>query len=47
MTLWNLLSSKSKIEKIKYEFISKCLEDSYRKEEEEVNAKLAEYGYKF
>lgn len=47
VTLWNVLTSPSKIRKLKYEFINKCLEDTYRKEEEEVNVKLAEYGYRF
>lgn len=45
VALWELLKNSRKIQNIKHEFIDKCLSDYYKKEEDEVKAQLANYGY--
>ena len=46
ITLWRILNDKKEIEKIKYEFVTKTLDNELKKEEDEVNQKLAKYGFK-
>ena len=44
--LWRILNDKKEIEKIRLEFIQKTLDNELKKEEDEVNEKLARWGYK-
>ena len=46
VTLWRILNDKKEIEKIRLEFIQKTLDNELKKEEDEVNEKLARWGYK-
>jgi len=46
VTLWRILNDKKEIEKILWEFIQKTLDGELKKEEDEVNEKLAQYGFK-
>ena len=46
VTLWRILNDKKEIEKIRLEFIQKTLDNELKKEEDEVNEKLARWGHK-
>lgn len=46
VTLWRILNNKKEIEKIRWEFIQKTLDGELKKEEDEVNEKLAKWGYR-
>lgn len=46
VTLWRILNDKKEIEKIRLEFIQKTLDDELKKEEDEVNERLAKFGFK-
>ena len=46
VTLHRILNDKKEIEKIRLEFIQKTLDNELKKEEDEVNEKLARWGYK-
>ena len=46
VTLWRILNDKKEIEKIRLEFIQKTLDNELKKEEDEVNERLARWGYK-
>ena len=46
VTLHRILNDKKEIEKIRLEFIEKTLDNELKKEEDEVNEKLARWGYK-
>ena len=46
VTLWRILNDKKEIEKIRLEFIQKTLDNELKKEEYEVNERLAKYGFK-
>lgn len=46
VTLWRILTDKKEIEKIRLEFIQKTLDGELKKEEDEVNERLAKFGFK-
>ena len=46
VTLWRILNDKKEIEKIRWEFIQKTLDGELKKEEDEVNERLAKFGFK-
>lgn len=45
VTLWRILTDRKKIHEIKMEFIQKTLDDCFKKEEDAVNQRLAQYGF--
>lgn len=45
-TLWVILNNEEKIRKIEMEFIQKTLDGDLKKEEDEINQRLANYGFK-
>ena len=45
VALFKLLTTPSKIREIKMEFIDKVLSEEYKKQEDEINQKLAKFGY--
>lgn len=46
VALWRLFTDTAKIRQIRAEFIEKTLSDELKKEEDEINEKLAQYGYR-
>ena len=46
VTLWRILNDRKEIEKIRWEFIQKTLDGELKKEEDEVNQRLAKFGFK-
>ena len=44
-TLWRILNDGSKIKSLQIEFIHKVLDDELRKEEDEINQRLAKWGF--
>lgn len=45
VALWRIFTDTEKIRQIRAEFIEKTLDDEFKKEEDEINEKLAQYGY--
>jgi hypothetical protein len=45
ITLWRIFNDEKIINKIKADFINKCLSNDLQKEEDEINEKLAKYGF--
>lgn len=45
VTIWRILTDKEKIRQIRNEFINRTLSNEFQKEEDEINEKLARYGY--
>ena len=45
VTLWRILNDTERIQQIQLEFIHKTLDDEFRKEENEINQKLANWGF--
>ncbi len=45
VTLWRIFNDERVINKIKTDFINRCLSNDLQKEEDEINEKLAKYGF--